>query len=144
MFIEKNTYDCLEKNKEAIIEDLHSYLKNIYFMKALSQALGPEFPGNTSKERIQLLNIFYLNCFNALAQSPEKLPDIKKALSKLMDTMLKDYRTNPDIFKQILFLCGMFGEHFKINLAGIPTNMLQYINSNLDSYAKGISEWNED
>mgnify|MGYP003583487266 CR=1 FL=1 len=141
MYIDKNTYIALEQSKDAIVESLHDYLKNIYYMKALSQALGPTFPGNTSPERIQLLNIFYLNAFNSLLKNPSELSNVKAGLKKLIDLMLQDYRSKPDIFNKIIFVCGMFKEHFDINLAGIPSNMLQYIYDNLDMYAEGIREW---
>jgi|ERR1035437_2615092 hypothetical protein len=144
MYIEKNTYICLEENKENIVKELHNYFKNIYFMKALNQALGPTFPGNTSVERIQLLNIFYLNTFNSLAREKARIAEVKKALIKLSGFMTQDYRTNPDIFKKIIFVCGMFKEHFNVNLTGIPTNMLQYILENVEVYSNGIESWNDE
>lgn len=144
MFVEKNTYTCLEDNKEKLIENLHDYFKNIYFMKALNSALGPTFPGNTSQERIQLLNIFYLNVFNALLKDDYKLSEIKKALTKLTGFMTQDYRANPDVFSKIMFLTAMFKEHFNINLTGIPNNMLQYINDNLEVYGQGLKDWSND
>jgi hypothetical protein len=144
MYIEKNTYVCLEENKEAILNDLHDYFKNIYFMKALNQALGPTFPGNTSAERIQLLNVFYLNVFNGLLKHKSNLTEVKKALVKLASFMVQDYRTNPDVFKKIIFLCGMFKEHYNVNLTGIPANMLQYVIDNIEVYSEGLESWSND
>lgn len=144
MFIEKNTYVCIEENKDAMLESFHDYFKNIYFMKALSQALGPTFPGNTSTERIQLLNVFYLNAFNSLVSDQTRLNDVKKALKKLIGLIMQDYRANPEVFTKIMFVCGMFKEHYKINLTGIPNNMLEYIHDNLDAYTNGITEWGKE
>lgn len=143
MYIPKNTYSTVEENKDAILESLHDYFKNYYYMKALDKNLGPEFPGNASDHRVQTQNLFYLNVFNSLASNPDKLKDVKETLDKLINLMKEDFRNNSDVLTKILLICAMFKEHFNINLQGIPDKMLSYIRDNIDVYAKGLGEWND-
>lgn len=143
MYITKNTYQAFDEVKDEILEELHDYFKNIYYMKCLNSSLGPTFPGTTSQERITLLNLFYLNAFNCLLTKENvDLKAIKAAITKLIELQNQNYKTNNDIFSKILFVCGMIKEHYNLNLAGIPENILSHIKNNLDQHFEGLKEWN--
>lgn len=147
MFIAKNTYTEFEKNREEILESLSDYFKNIYFMKCLNKSLGPTFPGNTSDRNIQLLNLFYLNAFNSLLTTKGDKTDIsviQKALLNLITLLSGEYSASSGVSTKIMFIQGMFKEHFNLNFQGIPENMLTYIHDNIDTHNIGLKEWTND
>ena len=146
MFLNKNTYTEFENNRDAILESLVDYFKNIYYMKCLNKSLGPTFPGNTSDKNIQLLNLFYLNAFNSLLTTKDKtdVNVIKKTLLNLITLLSGEYKITSNSEPKIMFIQGMLKEHFRLNLRGIPENMLVYIHDNLDLHNNGLKEWTND
>lgn len=143
MFLLKNTYIEFEAERDALLESLEDYFKNIYYMKCLSTSLGPTFPGNTSEKNIQLLNLFYLNAFNSLltAKKETDVQTVKQTLFKLIALLSVEYRRDNSTSTKIMFIQGMFKEHFKVNFNGIPENMLIYIHDNLETHSTGLKEW---